>query len=597
MAPLFINLDKYKHDFSDLILGITGLQPKIDGDIHVSFFPTPSLRIDNISIANPDGATSASLLYSDGLEAEFTFTSLFKSKFDPKSITLIRPRLEVEKMENGKYNFQKLFESSNNNQGIEIPLNIQIKSGAVVYRTDSTKITFDYINADIDIASKSGPFNFKGDFLQGVTTVNFLGKIGNLNENAEASFKLSSDSFEFNMKGNYRPGDNFDIHGSSDLNISNLGSFADSFLQEIPFVAEIKSNEKLKANSNFLVSKEITSFSKISLESESVKGNGNVDLLYEQGKDNFQWDTSLNVQKIDIDKLLAHDKNNIKTQAKYSSILGLLAAYKFEIPVSLSALFSFSVDEITYNNDKVQNVSIDTDISNGKAIIHSLSAILPGNSKIEFAGNIDHNGIRPILTGRLKAYGDNLRTIINWLSSYYNFIPENELQEFLFSCDVNVTPRKMMISNIYASVDKSLVNGSLFIRPSNNFSAIKIDLDVDRMDLDKYNITKQIDNFINQTVSEIKNINLDTSWLKLFNYKLSLSFKGSDITYNSNNISDMSFIMGVTKGVMSVQNIYVNSDLTNLYGKFNVDLNQEIPNLNLDLYSKYSYKSLVERAF
>lgn len=596
-APVFIDLGKYKSDFSTVIKNFTGVTPIIEGNVTVLFFPSPRLTIGSISVPNVEGASTPSILEADGVEAKFTFSSLIHGKFDPGSITLIRPRLELEQMENGDKNWIKLFANNDNskiNEALNIPLNVVIKNGAIIYRSGNAKTTIDYITSNIKVSSANGPFKAKGDLLLGATTVNFTGDMGVLTENSEAKFNINSDSFDFGMKGNYRPGKNFDVSGNVSLNIKDMNKFIDSFLMEEPLLAQIKSNESFAIKGDFMVSNEITSFNKLSVESNSIKGNGNIDMLYGAGKEGgVQWDIALNIAKINIDSLrTSQDKLNtentdvVNYYTAGSSAINM-ASYHFDLPTDLSALFSLSVGEIVYNNDKLSNVLIDTDIFNGKAIIHSFSAELPGNSKIELMGNIDHNGARPLLTGKIRAYGDNLRKAITWIHPMYSFIPENELKEFLFSCDLNVTPRKMTISNVYGSVDKSLLNGSLFVRPSDVVPSIKADIKLDRMDFDRYNVTKKIDSYIKEFLANAKDNSVDTSWLKLFNYKLSLSVSGDEIVYNGNNIKNFSTAVGIVKGLMNVQNISMDSDLAKFQGRVNVDFNKEIPVINVDVTSKY----------
>lgn len=596
-APVFIDLGKYKSDFSAVIKNFTGATPIIEGNVSVSFFPSPSLTIGNIRVPNVENAASASIFVADGVEAKFTFQSLIHGKFDPSSITLIRPRIELEKYDNGDRNWIKVFENNDKsaiNETLNIPLKLVIKNGTLVYRSGLTKSTIDYINSNIRVDSAHGPFDFKGSFLVGATTVNFAGDIGTLTADSTAEFNVNSDTFDFKMKGNYKPGKDFDIHGEAALNINNMGKFVNSFLSEEPLLSQIESSENLVMKGGFVISSAITSFNKLSIESKSIKGKGNIDVLYGAGKNGgVQWDVGLNIDKINIDSLQAKEekaKKGNKDIIDYYTAGATninLAAYHFDLPSDFSALFYLSIGEVVYNNDKLSNISIDTDIFNGKAIIHSFSSELPGNSKIELIGNIDNNGERPLLIGKVKASGDNLRKAVTWLYPAYSFIPESELKEFLFSCDLNVTPRKMTISNIYGSVDKSLLNGSLFVRPSDTVPSIKTDIKLDRIDFDKYNATKQIDGFVREFLANAKDSNIDGSWLKLFNYKLSLLVSGDEITYNGNNIKNFSTTIGVVKGLMSVQNVSIDSDALKMQGKFNIDFNKEVPLINVDLVSKY----------
>ncbi len=596
-APLFIDLGKYKNDFSLVIKNFTGAEPLIEGNVSVTLLPLPTIRIGRISVPNVEGASSVSIFTADEVEASFSFSSLLKGKFDPGSVTLIRPHLELEKMNNGDKNWLKIYENHDNSQldkEHDIALNIIIKNGVIVYRAADVKTTVDNISSNIKVDSVNGPVDFKGNFLWGGTVLNFVGGIGALNANSTANFSLSSDAFELAMQGNYRPGNNFDINGSASLNIKELNKFVDLFFADEPLFANINSSENLEVKGDFLVSNDITSFNKIQINSKSIKGKGNVDMLYNSaGYNGMQWDINLNMDQINIDSLRTKDEQKKKASVEaidyYKAGADSLnmATYHFDLPSNLSALISFSIGEVVYNNDKISKISIDSDVFNGKAIIHSFSAELPGKSKIELIGNVDNNGERPLLIGKIRAYGDNLRKILVWLLPSYSFIPENELREFLFSCDLNITPRKMAISNIYGSFDKSLLNGYLFIRPADSVPSIKADIKLDRFDFDRYNATKQIDAYFRDFFATAKDKDVDTSWLKLFSYRLALSLSGDDIVYNHNNIKNISIGTGLIKGIMNVQNFSLDSEMAKFQGKIGVNFSKEIPEMNADLTAKY----------
>lgn len=593
VAPNFLDLSKFKNEFSATIKEVTGLEPVIRGNAKVSFLPYPKLTLGNISITNPENAHSGSILSADGVEVNFTFASLAKGKFDPSSITLLRPHIEIIKMQDGKQNWLNIIKSkseTSSGNNLKIPRHVIINNGTITYQAGSSKTSIDYISANIDISSPQGPFNFKGSFQRESATVNFSGKIGNLDENSDSEFNITSDAFDFSMKGNYTPGDNFEINGGADLNVKNLSKFTESFFNNSSLLTKIKSNETLSIKGDFVISKEITSFRKLVIASDSIKGKGNIDILYSANTgDSIQWDVGLDIDKINSDTLR---KTSVATKTEdgqnpedsIDSIMSAsISSYRFDLPQNISALLKLSLGEIIYNGDKVTNLLVDTEIFNGKAIIHSVSAQMPGNSKIEFTGNVDNNGIRPLFTGKIRAYGDSLRSIITWLQPDYSFIPADELNSFLFSCDLSITPRILTISNIYGSVDRTLVNGSVLMHPVDTTPSLNADLKIDRLNFDKYNATPQIANFISKFRANAKDSNLDTSWLKILNYKMAISVSGEDMVYNNNNINNFSASIGAAKGLLSIQNITLDSNLVKLRGKIGVNLLKEPPEINVDM--------------
>ena len=110
-APVIINLDGYKNDFANLVKEATGIKPEITGDAAVSLFPYPNITINGVNLPNVEGTTSASIFSVDSIKANFTFSSLFNGDLNITSVSLLRPKIELERTENGERNWIKIFQN------------------------------------------------------------------------------------------------------------------------------------------------------------------------------------------------------------------------------------------------------------------------------------------------------------------------------------------------------------------------------------------------------------------------------------------------------------------------------------------------------
>lgn len=594
-APLFLDLNKFRNDFAITVKELTGQEPTIEGSVNLSFFPVPTLTMGHIEIPNAEGAQSQAILSADGVEAKFSLASIVKWKFFPSSITLLRPRIEIEKMDDGQQNWLKIITDNNKtNPGKElhIPDKIIINNGTITYRDGTVRTTIDYLSSNISAASIQGPFDITGSFHEEASNVNFSMEIGKISENAAAKIDISSDTFDLAIKGNYHLGENAEIGGNAEFKIKDISKFAGSFFSDSPTITKIQSSENITLTSDFQISNTAANLSKISINSDSIKGSGNIDVFYNMDNDNpLQWEVSMNMEKVNLDTL--RKSNNAASNEDYLTKAALISStagsssYSFYLPQNFSALLKISLGEITYNNDKINNLMVDTEIFDGRATIHSISAQLPGNSKFELTGNVDNNGIRPVFIGKIRAFGDDLRSALIWLYPQYSFIPDSAMKEFLFLCDISATPKILTISNIYGSVDRTLINGSLLLHPTDTTPSINAELKVDRLNFDKYNATPKIDKFANDFISSAKDLNIETSWLKTFNYKMSLTLSGDDLVYNNNTIKNISTSIGAVKGLLSIQNLNFDSDLLKLNGKIEMNLTKETPEIDINIKSNY----------
>jgi hypothetical protein len=595
-APLLLDLEQYKKELAYTIEDSTGLKPDISGTISVSFFPTPTVEVSNVSIKNIENATSANIIHVESISVNSSFQALLTGSVDIKNINLVRPVIELEVMKDGTQNWEMIKQAlkrRNVSEGSKFPEQIEIQNGTLSYRAKGKKSTIDYISSDIRAAGANGPFSMEGNFSSNTNTVKFEGDIDELTEGAAADFLLSSDSFSILLTGNYKGGKEPKIEGKLDGKVTNLGKLIEVLFDNSSVFAKIKSNEKLDLSGRFSFSKQIASFNNITIDSDSIKGNAGIDALLgeENIYEDLQWDVNVGFNKIDFDKLLTDTsiKNQDETEIDYyaSSLTSTsISDYKFDIPSSLSAIFNFKIDEITYNNDKIKNLRIDTDIYNGKAIIHEISADIPGDSSFKITGHVEHNGTRPLLKGNVELVGNNMRQTLVWLKEDASFIPQNSLQEYIISFGLKMTPQKIDISDAQISVDKSLIKSNIAIRPVSNPPVIKADLTIDKLNLDKYNLTDKVSEITANFFTKLSSKNLETSWLKMFGTKFDLSVEASDLVFNNHKLDNSVVSLAISRGIFNLKNLILDSPNASLDSLLYIDLLRSKPLMNISAKSE-----------
>jgi hypothetical protein len=592
-APLLVNVDGYKSELIATIKASTGLDPVINGTVNISFLPAPSIAVTNVSIPNVKDGVSANIVSIESVEVRSSFKALFSGKIDIRKVELIRPVIELEEFPDNTHNWSMITEAlkARDVSGkFQFPDDIVIKNGTVTHSDKGKKTTIDYVNANISADSVNGPFAMDGSFSNDAHVIKFTGYVGELRQGAKAEFSISSDSFAMELNGKYEAGDEPKIEGEMKGNATDLKEFVNSFFDSKSFISKIKSSEKMGLEGKFLLSSQMISFNDIKIDSESLGGNASIDALFGGKEEDFrlQWDVGLNIDKINFDKLLTQAQDPKKKGKEgevdyYASTMDntSIADFKFDMPQNLSALLNFSIKEITYNNDKIQNLRVEADIFEGNAVIKSITADLPGSSLFKFTGNIDHNGTRPLLHGKAELSGGNFRTLITWLKPEAAFIPEKEMGEYIIAGDLEMTPQRIDFYNGNISVDKTLVVADISLRPAATVPVIKADFKIDRLDLDRYHFTDKINEYAADFNEHAATTEIDHSWLQMIGIKLDLSIDANDLVYNGYDVNNSVITLGISRGIFDLQRFVVNSDVSTFSSRVYINTADETPRMDI----------------
>lgn len=597
-APLFINLNAYKNQLSDAIKVVTGVTPEMNGDVQIRFFPSPAIKVSDVTIPNQVSNTATTKIITiKAIEVESSYSAFLQGKVDIKHIKIINPVIELERLKDGTRNWYPFFSKKNKDKEgtqktsaelINFPELVAIEGGTIAYRSESLRTTLDYLNASLKVDSLDGPFDLVGQFESKESVIHFEGDTGQLSKNGSAKLRIYSDSFSINFLGNYgKEENNTVIKGQMKADIEKLNDFTKAFFSEASLFSEVNSSEDLKITSEFLINKKTISLYGLAINSNSIKGNGAIDVLYGgTGEAGINWDMRLGFSSINFDTLVVHDiKETTEEIDYYASSLKhrSIANYNLDIPKELSLLLDLSIEKIILNNESIENFHLDTDIFDGKALVHTLVADLPGNSSIEFIGSVTHNGVRPLLKGSIKSSGEKFRKLINWLEPQSQFIPESQLNDFLFSCNVNMTPQKINFTDIYGSVDKLLLTGSVNMLPRAKVPLIEAEIKLDRFNTDQYMITEQIDAWLRNLLANIKNENLANSWLKTLSTNANVVLNASDIVYNDNEIKNLNITLSLSSGIFNLQRLVVNGNKAAFTSRLKINLLPERPTLDLEV--------------
>ena len=100
-APFIIDWNGYRAALEDYGSQLTGRRVVISGDISARIFPWPRLRLERVSIANPEGAANRDLVNAEAVEARMLLGSLISGHVEVSDIRIEKPVFALERLESG----------------------------------------------------------------------------------------------------------------------------------------------------------------------------------------------------------------------------------------------------------------------------------------------------------------------------------------------------------------------------------------------------------------------------------------------------------------------------------------------------------------
>jgi AsmA protein len=172
IVPFFLNLNDYKPQIQAEAKKAIGRDVLIDGDLSLSFLPSPQLTLHKVRIVNISGGGPQDFLNVKQLRIAVSLWPLLKKHLKVKSLELDQPEIFLEKLKNGQTNwtFPNLSTSSTSSSS-SIPSSpnfevdfekAKITNGRVIYLANGQEIKVQNINTHATMASLKGPYSLEG---------------------------------------------------------------------------------------------------------------------------------------------------------------------------------------------------------------------------------------------------------------------------------------------------------------------------------------------------------------------------------------------------------------------------------------------------
>lgn len=523
ILPGLIDWNDYREQIAARAEALTGRTLVIAGDIRITLLPAPALVVNDVTLANMEGAAAAEMVRLKSLEIRIALGPLLAGEFQVETIKLVEPVIELEILGDGRRNWDFAAKSasepdaataadeagkegdpaaSGGSQPSVRLDNFTIENGVFVFR-DSRKGTIERvaeINARLAARSLDGPFESSGRLVARGIPLSYEVSVGKVIKERTVPVTLTvtdapggariqiggallsladAPRFKGKVKGE---GDEL----SALIAAAGVGGPLPGFL-----------NQGFGFEGTVVASASGAEFKDFALRLGNTRATGNV--LIKLG-DAANVTVQVAVNHIDMDKWLALPAatggpasagGTGGPKQRASLVLRPAAgptedgAPGFSLPVDIDGSLDISVEAITFKGGIVGQARLSAELTNGEVTVSQLSAQFPGGSDVAVFGFLTAEGGKPRFDGEVEASVSDSRGVLSWLGHAMPGVPDDRLRRLTLAGRFWATPDRIEATAVDFQFDSSRLTGTLSAalggRPA--FSA---DLVLDRINLDAY---------------------------------------------------------------------------------------------------------------
>lgn len=172
-VPLLIDDEGLKQKFTENLQMMTGRNVSVDGDFSLKFMPSPTITAERTRIANVTGTTNPNMLEIEKITAELDLKSLISGNLRITRTELIKPKVYIDVLPDGKVNWTLDFLNSNGtdanagNMPDEVSFDsLTIQDGSIIFTNKASNVEYnlEQLNGEMIAETLRGPYRFDGTF-------------------------------------------------------------------------------------------------------------------------------------------------------------------------------------------------------------------------------------------------------------------------------------------------------------------------------------------------------------------------------------------------------------------------------------------------
>lgn len=533
VVPSFIDWNQYKTEITSQAFEATGRELIVDGDIHLSLLPSPSLEVNKVRLANLTGGDAPEMVTLRSAVVNVAMGPLIGGRIQVESVRLNDPVIHLEVLPDGRKNWefnapeengsgskqtaQEPEKQTGSDSATDLPVQVdsfKVVNGTVVYRDHKggTLERVDGLDATVVAGSLIGPFDANGSFVTKGLPLSFEVSIGKIIHGRTVGFATSlklGEKGKTHFSGTLVDEQNTlrvkgDIKAES-ANLADLigaltgggtypGLTAQSFAASGPFTATAAGVElpdltmelgdakaRIAANATFgdvtgigvaVAAKRIDLDDWLARPPFEAKG-------LEQGEKVAVIDKTDGGPRASV-SLTPQTGTEKKSAANQEG-----KQDGFALPKNVSAAVNVDVEALAYKGGAVRNAKVSVELVGGEITVNQASAQLPGGSDVALFGFVGVDKGAPKFDGTVEASVNDLRGVLRWLQIPQPELSQDRLRKLTVKSAVKATPSQIDLSETKVVLDSSTISGgaAIALRKRPSFGAT---LTVDRLNLDSY---------------------------------------------------------------------------------------------------------------
>ena len=590
LAPMLVNLKVWKPEIIAMLESETGKVAEIEGDIELSIYPSPKIKIYGISLKDKKLGITKNFFNSNSVVAKLSLWPLFKgsiviekivfedlvinlenySKEDPNWVfNKIKKENNIELEGNDFYN---AFSKYNHIKYPNIKINeYTITKGTIVYN-DNYKINL----KDVVITN-----NNNADIIKGSININEIKfslnssfiKNNDIEKSWKSSFSLINKDIKIIANGNINYNNYYpSIESNLEISSNNIENLSKNYKYLNLLNKNLKLNSELslsfKNNNLFYSIYNLSINSGPFILTGAVSGNNgelpNIDMV-------------LSSNNINLD-LLRENINKFNDLPLKDEEKGLIAIHDYL--TSYQGTLLLSVGTSKFLDYPIRNLVIDLKKDNKNYILNKAEATFPGNTNISFQGNIKNNF--SIFEGGTVIKSDNIRDFCKWLSLDLHTISDSRLRKTMVNSNVVFREGGATFVGINGQIDASTISGEVRLRYK-DLNSLFANIKIDKINLDAY----VGDNPDKESIKYKNDLNIFT-----FN-DLNIDIDIGQLLFYKNQYNNIKFVGLYKKKILQIDKLnildFAKGDLN-----FNGNINYNNKNTIYDIQIDYKNKNLEE---
>ncbi len=490
IAPLLIDWSAYKEDFEREASLIAGQPVRVGGGVKLRVLPLPSVSFENLEVGeNADGSP---LMTVERFSLNAELMPFLSGEVRIVDMTMVRPQVNLEVEENGMVAWTDRKEPLVDPGRIKLDrLDVKDASIAINGLANGRAITFENVQAKLSANSLLGPWRIEANGLFEGKQAEFRISTGSVQDSGAVRVRIEAEQdeqpYRLILDGPVRLEEQV-LNWRGDFQISPLvGDSAFGHGEALPIMVEGK----------FDGSPEAIAISEYRLEAGpredpyTITGDGMVTF-----RDQLLFKLTADGRQIDLDRIGNVEEN--KAGVGIGERIGALRSVLERIPVpTIDGQIDIVLPAIVAGDTLIREISANVKPHGTGWAVRSLSAILPGNTKIEAAGRL---GLREDFgfDGNLTLASRQPTGFAAWVAGEVD--PAfRKLNSAGITARVSLSHEQILLEEMEMILDQAIMNGTVHrLLSDDGSSAIIANLEGEKIVLDDlraiYSLVGQSDN-------------------------------------------------------------------------------------------------------